>query len=92
MWSRNGRPTHRSPSSTSTSATCAGITASPSTSATRMGCETDTGKLHDVLETYGVANTFEIYKGTHTSAVAVRFQNYVMPFFSTHLCFEARCK
>lgn len=56
------------------------------------GLRTDTGKLHDVLESYGIAHTFEIYKGTHTSALAVRFQNYVMPFFSTHLCFAARCK
>ena len=27
--------------------------------------------------------------GTHTSAVAVRFQNHVMPFFSSNLCFAA---
>ena len=43
-------------------------------------------KLHQILDSYGVANTFEIYSGTHTSAVAVRFQNYVMPFFSRNLC------
>ena len=35
----------------------------------------DAGKLHDILDSYGIANTFEIYPGTHTSAVAVRFQN-----------------
>ena len=46
------------------------------------GLRVDAGKLHDILDTYGIANTFEIYPGTHTSAVAVRFQNYVMPFFS----------
>ena len=34
------------------------------------GLRTDTGKLHDVLDEYGIANSFEIYKGTHTSAVA----------------------
>ena len=32
-------------------------------------------KLHEILDSYGIANTFEIYPGTHTSAVAVRFQN-----------------
>ena len=49
----------------------------------------DTGKLHDVLDKYGIANSFEIYSGTHTSKVADRFQNHVMPFFSKNLCLEA---
>jgi hypothetical protein len=44
-----------------------------------------------VLQRYGIASTFEEYKGTHTSAVAVRFQNFVMPFFDRHLCFDATC-
>ncbi len=52
----------------------------------------DAGKLHDVLDTYEIANTFEIYQGTHTSAVAVRFQNHVMPFFSKNLCVGEDCK
>jgi hypothetical protein len=57
------------------------------------GLRTDAGKLHDIMDTYGVANTFEIYPGTHTSAVADRFQNHVMPFFSKHLCSTAKtCK
>jgi hypothetical protein len=37
-----------------------------------------------VLDRYGIANTFEIYAGTHTSDVADRFQNHVLPFFSEH--------
>src|SRR5579884_1785126 len=53
---------------------------------------TDTEKLHDVLDKYGIANSFEVYSGTHTSRVADRFQNHVMPFFSKNLCFEASCK
>ena len=56
------------------------------------GLKTDTGKLHDALDAYGIQNTFEIYSGTHTSAVAVRFQNFVMPFFSKNLCAGADCK
>ncbi|HEV2576045.1 MAG TPA: alpha/beta fold hydrolase [Acidobacteriaceae bacterium] len=52
---------------------------------------TDTAKLHDVLYTYGITHSFELYHGTHTSAVADRFQNHVMPFFSQNLCFEAGC-
>jgi len=56
------------------------------------GLRADAGKLHDVFEKYGIANSFEIYAGTHTSAVADRFQNHVMPFFSKNLCFTASCK
>ncbi len=52
------------------------------------GLRIDTGKLHDVLDQYGIANSFEIYHGTHTSAVADRFQNHVLPFFSQNLCFR----
>jgi enterochelin esterase-like enzyme len=56
------------------------------------GLKVDTGKLHDVLDTYGIKHGFEIYKGTHTSAVADRFQNHVLPFFSQNLCFTTGCK
>ncbi|MGJ5815857.1 alpha/beta hydrolase [Paludibaculum fermentans] len=49
-------------------------------------------ELHEILNTYGIANFFEIYSGTHTSAVAVRFQNFVMPFFNKHLCAGAGCQ
>jgi S-formylglutathione hydrolase FrmB len=48
----------------------------------------DTGKLHDVLTNYGIKHDFEIYSGTHTSHVAVRFQEHVLPFFSRTLSFE----
>jgi enterochelin esterase-like enzyme len=56
------------------------------------GLSTDTAKLHDMLDKYGIANTFEMYSGTHTSAVADRFQNHVMPFFSKNLCFTEDCR
>jgi enterochelin esterase-like enzyme len=52
----------------------------------------DTAKLHAVLDKYGIANSFEIYHGTHTSAVADRFQNHVLPFFSRNLCFHDGCR
>ena len=52
------------------------------------GLRIDTGKLHDMLDSYGIANSFEIYPGTHISNVAVRFQDYVMPFFSKTLSFS----
>jgi enterochelin esterase-like enzyme len=56
------------------------------------GLKVDTGKLHDVLDVYGIKHGFEIYQGTHTSAVADRFQNHVLPFFSRNLCFKAGCR
>jgi enterochelin esterase-like enzyme len=56
------------------------------------GLRVDAGKMHDVMDQYGITNGFEIYHGTHTSAVADRFQNHVMPFFSKNLCFEASCR
>jgi len=56
------------------------------------GLRVDAGKLHDIMDSYGVANSFEIYSGTHTSAVADRFQNHVMPFFSKNLCSGKNCQ
>jgi enterochelin esterase-like enzyme len=51
----------------------------------------DAEKLHNIFDKYGIANRFEIYSGTHTSAVADRFQNHVIPFFSKNLCFKSGC-
>lgn len=49
-------------------------------------------KLHEILDNYGIGNGFEVYPGNHTSAVAVRFQSHVLPFFSKNLCFGGDCK
>ena len=56
------------------------------------GLRNDAGKLHEALDKYGIANGFEVYQGTHTSKVADRFQNHVMPFFSRSLCFQPGCR
>jgi enterochelin esterase-like enzyme len=56
------------------------------------GLRLDTDKLHEVLYKYGIANSFEVYGGTHTSKVADRFQNHVIPFFSKNLCFQKDCR
>jgi enterochelin esterase-like enzyme len=56
------------------------------------GLRFDATKLHNLLDNYGIANNFEIYSGTHVSAVADRFQNHVLPFFSKNLCFSDVCK
>lgn len=56
------------------------------------GLKVDASKLHEAFDRYGLRNTYEVYPGTHTSAVADRFQNHVMKFFSQNLCFESRCQ
>ena len=53
------------------------------------GLKAASGKFHDVLDSYHIANRFEIYPGTHTSNVAFRFQDSVIPFFSKALEFPA---
>jgi hypothetical protein len=45
-------------------------------------------KLYEVLDKYAIANSFEVYSGTHTSKVADAFQNHVLPFFGQTLCFS----
>lgn len=52
----------------------------------------DMEKLHRILDRYGIKNSFEMYHGTHTSAVAYRFQDHVIPFFSKNLCATENCK
>ncbi|MBV9268219.1 MAG: alpha/beta fold hydrolase [Acidobacteriaceae bacterium] len=49
------------------------------------GLRGDTVKLHEAMDKYHIGNRFEVYSGTHTSRVADRFQNHVMPFFSETL-------
>ena len=56
------------------------------------GLKVDTVTLHQTLDAYGIANSFELYSGTHTSAVADRFQNHVIPFFSKNLVFDPATK
>lgn len=56
------------------------------------GLRIDAAELHRILDAYGIANGFEIYHGTHVSAVADRFQNWVMPFFGKNLVFEPTTK
>lgn len=55
------------------------------------GLRADATTLHDVFDRYGLAHTYEVYPGTHTSGVAVRFQNHVLPFFSRNLCAAQGC-
>jgi len=52
----------------------------------------DAQKMHQILDKYDIQNGFEIYHGTHTSAVADRIQNHVIPFFSKNLCATEDCR
>jgi S-formylglutathione hydrolase FrmB len=58
----------------------------------RDGLRVGTARLHEVMASYGIANEFEVYPGDHTSGIAVRFQDHVLPFFSRHLCASAGCE
>lgn len=56
------------------------------------GLRADTAKLHDVLDSYGIKHTFQVYAGDHTNKLGDRFQNHVLPFFGANLCFKAGCR
>jgi enterochelin esterase-like enzyme len=45
----------------------------------------DTRRMHEALLAQGIPNQFEIYQGTHTSRVAFRFEDHVLPFFGRAL-------
>jgi enterochelin esterase-like enzyme len=45
----------------------------------------DTRALHEALKAQGIPSTFEVYEGTHTSHVAFRIQQNVLPFFGRNL-------
>jgi acetyl esterase/lipase len=48
----------------------------------------DTRRMHEALKAQGIDNTFEVYPGDHTSHVAFRIQNHVLPFFGRNLDFK----
>lgn len=51
------------------------------------GLVTTNEQLAQVFTDFGIEHTFETYEGTHTSKVAERFENNVLPFFSKNLTF-----
>ena len=48
----------------------------------------DTRRMHEALQAQGIASTFEVYPGDHTSHLAFRVQDHVLPFFGRHLSFS----
>lgn len=53
----------------------------------RDGLKGDAIALHEGLDRYGIANQFAVYPGDHTSGVAGRVQDVMIPFFSRSLAF-----
>jgi enterochelin esterase-like enzyme len=49
------------------------------------GLTKDATVMHNELDEFGIANSFEVYPGTHTSAIAERFGAKVLPYFQSHL-------
>lgn len=49
----------------------------------------DTTKMHYILTSYRIKNYFEVFMGTHTSKVAFRFEDFVLPFFGRYLAYDA---
>jgi len=43
--------------------------------------------MHGILDSYGVAHTFEIYEGNHVNHISDRVGQRVLPFFSANLAF-----
>jgi enterochelin esterase-like enzyme len=52
------------------------------------GLVADTRRMHEALLAQGIANTFEVYPGDHTSHLAFRMQDHVLPFFGRNLSFS----
>ena len=49
------------------------------------GLTKDATVMHEQLDRFGVANSFEVYDGNHTNRIAERFDSKVLPFFMQHL-------
>lgn len=53
----------------------------------RDGLIDENKTLHELLERYSVAHSYEVYSGDHGSEIATRFETKVMPHFSRTLRF-----
>jgi S-formylglutathione hydrolase FrmB len=61
------------------------FTAIASDGGDKDGLTKDATIMHEQLDSFGVANTFEIYAGDHTSGIVERFRTKVLPYFAEHL-------
>ena len=53
-----------------------------------FGISGATKRLHEVMDSYGLAHEYEMYGGDHTSGIGERIRTKALPFFSAHLTFE----
>ena len=49
------------------------------------GLTKDATTMHEQLDAFGVANSFEVYEGGHADKIAARFPVKILPFFAKHL-------
>jgi hypothetical protein len=61
------------------------FTAIASDGGDKDGLTKDATSLHEQLDAFGVANSFEVYEGGHADRIAARFPVKVLPFFAQHL-------
>ncbi len=61
------------------------FTAIASDGGDKDGLTKDATSLHEELDGFGVANSFEVYDGNHISRIVDRFDHKVLPFFADHL-------
>jgi enterochelin esterase-like enzyme len=61
------------------------FTAIASDGGDKDGLTKDATVMHDELDGFGVANSFEVYDGNHVNRIAERFGSKVLPFFASHL-------
>ncbi len=48
----------------------------------------DDTAIHNELDRFGVAHSFEVYSGDHVNHIAERFAQKVLPFFAKHLAMK----
>jgi hypothetical protein len=46
-------------------------------------------QVEESLTAFGIAHTFDVYDGDHSNRVPQRFEQSVLPFFSSNLSFTA---
>lgn len=51
------------------------------------GLVEDTRRMHEALRAQGIPSSLEVYAGDHTSHLAFRMQDHVLPFFGRSLSF-----
>ena len=64
------------------------FTAIASDGGDKDGLTKDATSLHEALDAFGVANSFEVYEGGHADRIAARFPVKILPYFAQHLAMK----